>query len=283
MMNSVRTGFAGLLVLASVQLAGAQQRPLVTEDPEPIGAGRLLIESGLSYSHDQEFPVSGLQGSLWQIPTVGLSFGISSIAEFQIDGGFYNRMSIDHRGPGPLAGLVRATGDSTSDVEDVVVATKIRLFTERVSRPAVALRFATRLPVAENESGIGLDTTDFHAVLIGAKTIQSIRVVGNVGVGVLSDPARGDRQNDVFLYGLSVARALTDEAEVVGEINGRVSTRSGDAPAGTESRGRLLIGTRYTVGSFRLDGGLFVGLTTVDPTWGFTGGFTYVFNAFDVP
>jgi hypothetical protein len=33
----------------------------------------------------------------------------------------------------------------------------------------------------------------------------------------------------------------------------------------------------------RLDAGVFVGLTTIDPTIGFTLGFTYVLNAFTLP
>jgi hypothetical protein len=33
----------------------------------------------------------------------------------------------------------------------------------------------------------------------------------------------------------------------------------------------------------RLDAAVFFGLTTIDPTIGFTAGFTYVFNAFTVP
>ena len=52
---------------------------------------------------------------------------------------------------------------------------------------------------------------------------------------------------------------------------------------GTESRGVLKIGGRYTHGPVRLDAGVFVGMTTLDPTVGFTAGFTYVFNAFTIP
>jgi hypothetical protein len=33
----------------------------------------------------------------------------------------------------------------------------------------------------------------------------------------------------------------------------------------------------------RLDAGVFLGLTSIDPTIGFTAGFTYVFNAFTLP
>ena len=209
--------------------AFAQQRPLVTEDPEPIGAGRVLIEGGLDVAHDYQNPVSGLKGNLLSVPTIGISVGLSSIAELQIDGGVYNRLNISSRNPNaPLASLLTVTGDSTHDVSDTVIATKIRLVSETANRPALGIRFATKLPNASNERGLGLDTTDFFATILGAKTVQSIRVVGNIGVGILGDPTNGNRQNDVLTYGLSFARAMTQEAELVGELNGRVSTRKGD-------------------------------------------------------
>ena len=104
------------------------------------------------------------------------------------------------------------------------MATKIRL---RVgdARPAgdSALRFATKLPNASNESGLGLDTTDFFVTGLIGKTVQSVRIVGNIGLG---DPVAirptGDRQNDVLTYGLSIARAVRAGLEIVGEINGRL-------------------------------------------------------------
>jgi hypothetical protein len=273
-----------LVVLAIATSALAQQRPLITEDPETVGAGRILVEGGFDWAHNAQYPASGLKGNLLRVPTIGLSFGISSIAEFQIDGGLHDRLTINERNAkAPLASLVTATGDSTSDIEDVIVGTKIRLLPEGERRPAFGLRFATKLPNASNESGLGLDTMDFYGSLLGAKTVESIRVVANIGAGILSDPVQGNHQNDVFLYGLSFARAMTQQAELVGELNGRVSTRSGDAFPGTESRGLLKLGGRFTQGSVRLDAGVFFGLTSIDPTIGFTGGFTYVFNAFKVP
>jgi hypothetical protein len=272
---------AGLLAWAVPLFA--QQRPLVTEDPETIGAGRVLIEGGLDLAHDYENPVSGLKGNLFTLPTIGLSFGLSSIAELQIDGGLYNRLTITDRNPNaPLASLVRIDGDSTHDVSNTVVATKIRLLAESGSRPAVGIRFATKLPNASNEKGIDLDTTDFSGTLLFAKTIQSIRVVGNLGGGILSNPTSGLGQNDVLLYGLSFARAVTQQAELVGELNGRASLRDNAFP-GTETRGILKLGGRYTQGPVRFDTALVFGTTTLDPTIGFTVGFTYVFNAFTVP
>jgi len=272
-----------LLGVAWARPAIAQQRPLVTEDPESIGGGRVLIEAGLDRALDQVYPVSGLRGDLWRVPTFGISIGISPIAEIQIDGGLYSRLSITGRQAAPLSSLVTATGSSTHDVEDIVIATKIRLAPETPGRPAFGFRFGTKLPNASNESGLGTDTTDFLASLLVGKTVRSVRVVGNVGVGILADPTQGDRQNDVITYGLSFARAVTQQTEFVGEVNGRWSTRSGGPFPGTESRGLGTFGARYTRGALRFDAGIFVGLTSIDPTIGFTTGFTYVFNAFTLP
>src|SRR5207247_6050694 len=112
---------------------------------------------------------------------------------------------------------------------------------ETPGHPAVGVRFATRLPNAGNENGLGLDTTDFHAQLLVGKTVRSVRVVGNIGLGILGDPTRGDNQNDVLDYGISVARAVREGLEVVGELTGRAATRSGTPAVGTESRATMRI------------------------------------------
>ena len=80
------------LLLASP--ARAQQRPLVTEDPETIGAGLVLVEGGFDYARELVLPASGLSGNLLRAPLVGISVGVGSIVELQFDGGFYNRLTV---------------------------------------------------------------------------------------------------------------------------------------------------------------------------------------------
>lgn len=285
-MRTLLKPLAGAGVVVAALVAGqvtalAQQRPLTTQDPETVGAGRVLFEGGLDYGTGVFYPLSGLGGDLLRVPLIGVSFGISSIAELQIQGGLFNRLSIDRREAAPLSGMLDEVGETTDDVEDIVVATKVRLVSETGTRPAFGLRFATRLPNASNESGLGLDTMDFLATVVGGKTLMSTRVVANLGLGILGNPLRGDSQNDVLVGGVSIARAVSDAIEVVGEINGRVNTSS-DPPAGTENRGVLKAGARYTLGAGRVDAALLVGLTGRDPAIGFTLGYTYVFDAFSV-
>jgi hypothetical protein len=268
-----------LLVLPSV--ARGQQRPLLTEDPETVNAGLVLVEGGVDVQRSLFYPVSGLEGDLLRAPTLGVSVGIGSVAELQLDGGFYNRLRIKRRTPAPLSNQLEIDGDETTDVEDLIVATKIRLLPESAGHPALGLRFATRLPNAGNESGLGTDTLEFNVSALVGKTVRSIRFVGNLGLAVVGDPTRGDQQGDLLTYGFSLARAVRQGVELVAEVNGRYApTNDDDTPPGAESRGALRFGGRITTGTVRFDAGAIIGMTKRDPGIGLTAGLTWVFRAF---
>ena len=263
--------------------AFAQQRPLQTEDPETIGSGRVLIETGIDYDRDTFLPVSGLRGNLLTMPDFGVSLGVSSIAEIQVDWGIYQKLSITEQVPGaPLAHLVQTDGVSTDDFGDIHIGAKVRLLSETASRPAIGSWFSTRLPNAGNESGLGKDVQDFASALTIGKTIQSVRVVANIGLLMIGRPTEAVAQDDLLIYSLSVARAISPAAEVVGEFAGRANFANIVTP-GAEDRGLLRFGTRYTVSGVRFDAGLLVGLTPRDPEIGFSGGLTWVFDAFKIP
>jgi hypothetical protein len=269
--------------LGITSAAAAQQRPLVTEDPETIGAGRVLVEFGVDYAKDQHFPVSGLSGDLWTIPNVGLSFGISSIAEIQIDGSPYQRLEIFRREEAPLAHRVTASGRYTEGVGNLVIGTKLRLVSETEKRPSFGLRLATKLPNSSSESGLEPDVLNFYASLLGGKTTRSTRYVVNVGLGIFGDPTVGDRQSDLLIYGLSIAQAVRTGFELVAEGNGRVRLSGEEADPNGENRLAFRGGARYTFGPGRIDAAAIVGATNADPDIGFTIGYTHVFNSFTVP
>lgn len=284
--RSVSARILLIVVLAGVfgaATARAQQRPLRTEDPAPIPAGAILVEIGVDIEGDRRFPLSGLEGDLFRLPYLGLSFGLGNVAEFQVDAGF-NLLRVDDRDPAPLAEDLDFTGDTTTDIEDPVVATKLRLLSETRRGPAVGLRVATRLPSASNESGLGTDTIDWFMTVLAGKTLGSVRVAANFGLGVLPFPQQGDRQNDVLTGGLSLAWRHAGGMELVGEVNGRIDVK-GETPVGTEDRGQLRVGARFPLGSFlggraRLDGGLLVGLTDAEPDLGATIGLTATTTSF---
>ena len=268
-----------LFVWLTDSQALAQQRPLLTEDPDPVGEGKMLIEAGIDHTWTRLFPVSGLKGNLLRGPLLGISTGVGPSAELQLDGLSWSRLAIQQRFDAPPAPMVDLTGDSTSSAEDIVVGTKLRFLRETARRPSFGFRFATRLPTAGDEKGIGLDTMDFFQSLLIGKSIRSTRIVANFGWAILSDPTNGNSQNDVLSYGFSVVHRLGMLA-VLADVNGLFSTRRGTPPPGTDTRGTATFGVRYPIGQVRLDGGYYTGVTASDERSGVTGGITWMFDSF---
>ncbi len=282
-MKTLLAGVLSAVLACWAAPALAQSRPLVTEDPETVPAGFILFEGGVDFAKDARFPAAGLEGKLWRVGTFGLSLGISSIAEVQIDGSLRNQLTVTSADPlAPLSSLLGFTGASTSSFGDLSVGTKVRLVSETDSRPAVAIRVVTRLPNASTTSGIGTGTMDFAYGIGIAKTVQSVRVAANGGFGILSSAVDANDQSHVTNYGVSVARAVAQGVEIVGELNGRFALGSGDPPVGNEDRSLVRVGARFTRGPVRLDGAFVFGITDHDPAWGFTAGLTWVFRAFTV-
>jgi hypothetical protein len=254
----------------------AQQRPLVTEDPETVGEHRVLVEGGFELDRDQLYSAYGITGDTVHGPTFGVSVGISPSAEIQVDGGLFQRLTVKDRKPALLTPALNFTGDHASTLEDFTVATKIRIGTESETRPAFGVRFGTRLPTAKRESAMGLGTTDFFASFLLAKTVRSVRTVGNATFLVLGNPQGAQESVHGLGFGLSVARALTNALEVVGEVNGRTQPWGDAVPAGLESRGTIRLAGRYTYALLRFDLGVLVGITSRDPSFGISAGATYV-------
>lgn len=278
----VKAGAALMIVLAGALRAEAQQRPFVTEDPRTIGAGQVLFETGVDWMQGVTFPASGLRGDLVAGPTLGISVGVGPIAEIQIDGSPYRRLTISERRPAPLSAVLSVSGTTTA-VDDVVIATKLRLLTEGRRKPALGIRFATRLPNASNESGLGQDTTDFFASFLAGKTVGRVRGVANAGVAIVGDPVVAARQEDLLTLGLSLAGVLGGGFELVAEYNGRMNLAASSPVPGTENRGVARAGLRFTKGAVRFDAAGLFGATSTDLDLGATAGLTWVFHAFRMP
>ncbi len=251
----------------------AQSRPLVTEDPETVPAGNLLLEAGFDHDRDAFYPASGLRGNLTRLGTFGLSIGVSSIAEVQIDGGLMNRLTIVDDDPlAPLAGMLDITGDSTQDIEDLSIGAKVRFVSETQAGP--------RWPF---DSGRGCQTPATRAASASTRRIftsgsPSARPSSPSGSSATSgsassaDPVRGDRQNDVLDYGISVARAVRRASSSLARSTAaRTPARASRRSAPTAGR-RCASARRFTQGPVRVDGALAIGVTERDPSWGFTRG-----------
>lgn len=225
--------------------AQAQQRPLITEDVEVVKPGSVRFEFGFDFLQDKNFPLSGLNGDLTRFGVVSLTFGLSPNVEVESGGVIRNFLSINrnYRPSAVPLQLSQAT-NSTHDTGDFYLATKIKLRNETKRTPSLGFRFGAELPNSNQSRGIGLNQINFFAAALAAKNFGSrVRVVGNLGLGILTAPIDRFTQNDVLLYGLGVSYRYNDRVTLVGEINGRYNTRK-NAPLGTESDGAARLGAR---------------------------------------
>jgi hypothetical protein len=266
------------LIFAAVTVSFAQQRPLITEDVDIIPPGSLRIEAGVDFVQHASFPVSGLTGDLTRAGVIGFNIGLAPNVEVQIEGVAENVLSINSRRPSAIPLSIPAGANSTYGVGDFTLWTKIKLRSETARGPAVGFRFGVQLPNSDQARGIGLNQTNaFGQILVGKKFGQNGRVntFGNLGIGILTAPTTLFQQNDVLTYGVAAIIRLNRQFNLAGEVNGRVNTRPGAAPLGTESQGEARLGLQIRASGLRFDFAGIKGLTSFSPRSGITVGVTY--------
>ncbi|MEJ7862164.1 MAG: hypothetical protein WKF90_11095 [Pyrinomonadaceae bacterium] len=262
--------------------AFAQQRPLLTEDVDITPEGSFEIGVGVDFLQNAKFPLSGLRGDQTRVGDVRVKVGFSSNVEFQIEGVLQNFLAVNSvTAPSPIP--LNITGNSTNDVGDFTISTKIKLRNETENLPAIGFKVGLELPNTNQTRGIGINQTNvFGKVLVqkrfGRRNGKDTRlnVFGNLGIGILTVPLENFSQNDVLLYGLATIYRLNDRVNIVSEVNGRANTRRGNAPLGTESLSQFRIGTQIKASNLRFDSAAIFGLTRFSPRTGVTFGITYL-------
>jgi hypothetical protein len=277
--KSITISAAALAFMLSVALvACGQQRPLITEDVDIIPPGSLRIEAGIDFVQKARFPVSGLTGDLTRAGVIGINIGLAPNVEFQIEGVAQNLLSINSRGPSAIPLSVASTANSTSDIGDFTLWTKVKLRNETAHLPSLGFRVGVQLPNSNQGRGLGLNQTNAYGqVLFGKKFGQNARLnmFGNLGIGILTAPTGLFSQNDVLTYGFAGIVRLNKQFNLAGEVNGRANTRPGSGPLGTESQGEARLGMQVRASGLRFDFAGVKGLTKLSPRSGLTVGVTY--------
>ena len=264
--------------LSTSVVAYGQQRPLLTEDVDIIPPGSLRIEAGIDFVQKAKYPVSGLTGDLTRAGVIGITIGLAPNVEVQLEGVAQNFLSINSRGPSAIPLNVAPGANSTSDIGDFTLWTKIKLRNETAHLPSLGFRFGVQLPNSNQGRGIGLNQTNAYGqILFGKKFGQDARVntFGNLGIAILTAPTGLFSQNDVLTYGLAGIVRLNRQVSLAGEVNGRANTRPGSGPLGTESQGEARVGMQVRASGLRFDFAGIKGLTKLSPRSGLTVGVTY--------
>jgi hypothetical protein len=270
------------MLLAAVLSANSQQRPLLTDDVDITSPGSLDLALGVDFFQDAKFPLSGLEGDLTRVGDVRIRTGLASNVEIQIEGAVQNYLGINSATVPPPIPL-NVDGNGTNDFDDFVISTKIKIRNETRHMPAIGFKFGFQMPNSNQSLGIGTNQINIFSKLLLQKKFGSVvgrtprvNLMGNLGLGIMNAPLERFTQNDVILYGLAGIFRATEHVNIATEANGRVNTRSGAAPLGTESVGQFRIGTQIRASGLRFDAAAAIGLTKYSPKSGVIFGVTYI-------
>src|SRR5690606_32591253 len=213
----------------------AQLRPLDPLDHgvyEP-GTG-VIVEVGAGVYDGQRASLAGTEGRLLEFGQLHVLWRWDRVA-FEAAGTVLRRFDDRAVSSAPVPGTREVDGARRQDAGDFRLATVVTLW----ARPAgaVALRFGTRLPTTDNETGLERDRTDFFALVAAGWRLGPVQVAAESGVGIHGTRDDGMEQVDVWLYALSVGYrwgTVVPGVAFVGQADGL----SGDSLRGTKTCAR---------------------------------------------
>ena len=269
------------VALMAVALPGmAQNRPLSGPDAEIVPADTLRVQLGFDFLQDLRYPLSGLSGDQINVGVLDLRLGLGDMVEVELSGAVRQFLQINSRGPS-LVSLDLTESNSTHDVGDFSLLTKVRILGEGERRPALAARFGFTMPNTNQARGIGNNSMGVSVEAIAQRHIGRLRLFGSLGLAILSAPNEPHTQNDELLYGLGIAHPVGERLTLVGEVAGRYSTREIDARlAGTESRAQWRFGMQVMACGIQWDAAGIAGVYRNDPRIGLTFGISRDFRLF---
>ncbi len=277
-MRFVLPGLLTALIACSAVLG--QQRPLLTDDVDITPPGAFEVGAGVDFFQGAKFPLSGIKGDLTRVGDIRVKTGFASNVEFQVEGVLQNYVAITsiNSAGAPIA----FNGNSANDIGDFRISTKFKLRNETQYLPAIGFKVGFDLPNSNQTRGIGTNQLNVFGKVILQKKFGEVRnmtprlnLMGNIGLEIMTAPTQLFSQNDVFLYGLAGIFRVSDNVNIVSEVNGRVNTR-GVAPLGTESLGQFRLGAQVRASGLRFDAAGAFGLTKYSPQTGFIFGVTYL-------
>ena len=263
-----------LLLLLQPALIFAQQRPLLTERAETLEQGHILLDIGAEFLQDAEFPFSGLEGDLTRAGVLGVRIGAADNIEIQLLGTVQNILNVEDRYPAPNTPRLQFSGNSTSDVGDFTLATKVRLKKEEPGWPTLAFRFGLELPNASNENGLGNDETNVFGSVLVQKRLGKLQFLTNLGLAILGNPVVPGSQDDLFTYGVALIYSVHPQVDLLIDAAGR----AGPGDIGTEEQSTLRLGSQIQAVGLRWDVAAFIGFRDTDPASGLVVGISKEFE-----
>ena len=248
----------GMALFVSSVAWGAH--PLITDDAETQGMGKVQVEFNGQYDTDKE-TVNGIttESTGAQVMTI-LSYGLADNTDLVL--------TLPYQW-----GKVKEEGITIYDergISDTTLEVKWRFFEK--DGLMLALKPGVIFPTGNESRGLGAGKVGYHAVFIGTKEAEPWEFHANVGY--IRNENKVDEERDIWHVSLAAEYAVFKNLALVGNIGmerNRDRTASGN-PA------FILGGAVYEVSEhFSLDCGLKYGLTAAETDWSLLAGVAFRF------
>jgi hypothetical protein len=254
-----------VVLLAAAAPAGAQTRPLLTEEATTGPAGRIVFETGFNAIADEPNYLTGVERTRWDGPLIRFVYSPAENVELDLE--WVARV-----------GTTRAAGEpAVSAWGDVTLRAKVRALKGEGRHPTLGARFGVTLPDTPfNDKQfrlLGLGPNTLRAFVEGLLTqpIGPAQLHVSAGLFLQDEVFRPHEQRDFLSYGLAVTWPVTPGWDVVAEFAGRAGKPAPGAPRQSEVRA----GVRLGRGCLRGDAAVRRGLVAAQGTWGGTVGLAW--------
>ena len=208
--------FLATLLLVTLSAAEAQRPMVFTESAYTLGKNNYSAGIAFEYLHKSSFQPAPMPRGLYRLFVVSLHSGVAENVN----------MDLDWRGG--LIG-VRSDGFRAFDWGDLVVSTKLNLFTERGNIPAVGLRTSIKLPnTTYHPDRLGSNEMDHYTHLLFTRRWSDLEARVNFGFGILGDPRSVGQQDDVYSLAAALSFPLSTNARAIAEIIGVTGYQDND-------------------------------------------------------
>jgi len=271
----------GLGLVFPFAAAAESLLPLTTETAATLPKGQAEAILGAGYFEDLRFPPFTAPGALQDShlirgPQIAFRAAAGSWAEIQAS---FEVLTIDE---------TTTDGETTKNTGagDARLFTKVRVLREKGMRPALGVRFGTKLPNANAANRLGTDETDFHIQALASKDFGAVSTHANLGLLLLGNPGptvgapdrKASGQDDLLSYSVAVvsrpvAAPVCDRLSLrlFAGVDGTANSRYGN------DRAAARFGFQALLGSLAVYSGMSAGLVTGSENFGVTGGLLYTF------
>lgn len=179
--------------------------PLDTERAETLGMGNLRL--------DVMFTVDSLDNDtrLYHLPGVRATYGISDITDLILSYGGLTMIEGDN--------IDSATGSG-----DLTVGLKVSPLAK--SWGTMGFLFATKLPNASDEDGLGTDMQDFYFMGLYTYALNSFKFNLNAGVHIIGDNTMTEKYHYLFAYGVGAEYMINEDYSIVADVYGTTGSDS---------------------------------------------------------